>query len=519
MMDDEADAELEATRRYVVAATQEIPVYADPELAGPAFAQLAPGSTLLAAELRSDASGSLRMRIGAPNGWIDPQGLEPAPAPRPVALKWSDFEAAQGELAPGDHYGIVFPTSHEAFEEMGSAFLTQAFRASGVLTEAQEVLRIEAYERVDSGGASITASFDAVYADPLVSGLTKAPTKLFVKMPAADVQRKFVSSHMLFGETEFARFISNAPFPVPVSRYVFGDYCRQTTNGILITERIPFGEHPIEKAHPKGLDALLPNAEEHYRALNVGLAQIVAFHKRGGLGEELEEVFPFRAEGSFMPAPPVGGLIDFITGDARHLLPDEMTTPSFVTRFQSDAEWILANLRPLAAALNKDVDYTGFCHANLNLDNAWFWRDEEDTLRAGLIDWGAAGQMSIGQAYYGMLFASRPERMLGLRRELVRDFVAEYERASGIELSANALLRRAKVACLLTLPMIVFASEQFLERYGRNELAETRSISDAAHEQDSGFQTMFAMLGNVLMEWLDPELDPLEVCRSLLGEQ
>ncbi len=505
----------EITRRYIVTAAEGLAVYPHPSGEDSALSHLPEGTILVCAELLESAAAERRMRISAPAGWIDPSELAEAPKPSSFALAWPEFEENHTAHAAGDHYGIPFPLTHAEFKEMGAAFLTKAFHAAGTLSPKNEVIDIHAYHQVDGGGASITAAFDVRYANEL---RPTPPKTLFAKMPASDIQRKFVSSHMLFGETEFARLSSKLELPIDVSRYVFGDYCQLTANGILITERIGFGDPPIEKAHPKGLDALLQDADEHYRALNGLLAQLVAFHKRGGFGPQLEEIFPFRSSGGTMPPVAIDGLLDFITHRVPHLLPPEMSSPTFLTRLEKDAGWILAHLKELATALHRDVDYTGFCHANLNLDNAWFWRDAEGQLQAGLIDWGAAGQMSIGQAFYGMLFASEPVKMLPLRRALVDSFIEDYAEASGIRLDFDALLSRAKIACLLNLPMIVFASQQFLQNYAEIDLGQIEGLSDPSFVNDDGFQTMFAMLGNCLMEWFDDDFDPVEACRACLKE-
>ena len=34
-----------------------------------------------------------------------------------------------------------------------------------------------------------------------------------------------------------------------------------------------------------------------------------------------------------------------------------------------------------------DPDYIAYAHPNLNIDNAYWWRDDKGVLDAGLIDW------------------------------------------------------------------------------------------------------------------------------------
>ena len=48
-------------------------------------------------------------------------------------------------------------------------------------------------------------------------------------------------------------------------------------------------------------------------------------------------------------------------------------------------------------------DYIALCHWNANVDNAWFWRDDDNDLRCGLMDWGCVSQMNIAMAIWGAM--------------------------------------------------------------------------------------------------------------------
>lgn len=46
----------------------------------------------------------------------------------------------------GDHFGLAIPADPETLRAGGTAFLTRAFRASGVLIDGNEVARISGYQ-------------------------------------------------------------------------------------------------------------------------------------------------------------------------------------------------------------------------------------------------------------------------------------------------------------------------------------------------------------------------------------
>ena len=46
-----------------------------------------------------------------------------------LAIKHGDFAKKQLHSLPGDRYGMVFPHTREQLEQMGPAWLTQAFHA------------------------------------------------------------------------------------------------------------------------------------------------------------------------------------------------------------------------------------------------------------------------------------------------------------------------------------------------------------------------------------------------------
>ena len=85
------------------------------------------------------------------------------------------------------------------------------------------------------------------------------------------------------------------------------------------------------------------------------------------------------------------------------LLPANVAHRSSCRRLRSDAPRSLQHEHAVARHLAADTDYVALCHWNANVDNAWFWRDADDALHCGLMDWGCVSQMNVGMALWGAM--------------------------------------------------------------------------------------------------------------------
>ena len=173
--------------------------------------------------------------------------------------------------ATGDRVGVPFPADPAALRDGGPRFLTEAFRASGVLAGDDIVTAITDFRQVAGGSTGRKVVLSVSY-DKRAPAL---PTELFVKF-----SRDFDNPTRDRGRTQMEpevrlASLSRAPgFPIAVPSVLFGDYQRQTGTGILITERIQFGDNGIERQYHKCLDYEMPEPLEHYRALLSALARL-----------------------------------------------------------------------------------------------------------------------------------------------------------------------------------------------------------------------------------------------------
>jgi len=503
--------------RYSIKSEAGTAVTADCSPASEVIHHLPPGTIVVCAEVRADDDGAERVRISSPAGWVSAEDLEPAaPAPK-FDLDFETFSKRHLTVAPGDHYGLEFPFTIEALREAGPAFLTAAFRAAGSIAADNEVTEIVELKRLGIRGASENAFLTVAYAKAQ-PGLH---TDLFVKFPPAEIGHKFGLSRMSSGEVEMMRLSGQRTLPIEMARYYFGDHSDLTTNYILITERVRFGEPPIEPAYRKGYDQHVPEIDDHYRVLTKALARLVAAHKAGAIGYDLENRFPYaRAGRDFAPIDNaedlVHRLIDFISRVAPHLFVAETTTPAFLERWREDVLFGLRHKDTVIAYLHKNVDYTGLCHPNLNVDNAWFWRDGAGQLHAGLLDWGGAGQMSIAQALDGMVMMPDPKMYTRLRHDLIATFISEYAELSGVILDVEELTLQCKagiystaICTILTIIVdAVFAMPE--EAY--------KGMKDIYDDtlQSTGMVAAIIWIDNTLREWLE-DVTPGDACRRIVA--
>ena len=369
-------------------------------------------------------------------------------------IETTTIEAAFIDWARGDRFGIDLPAHPEALLAGGPAFLTRAFQASGALAPDNSVVAITHFEEWQIGGTGPKALLSVAYArdEPGLSG------DLFVKFSRSftDKTRDRVRYHME-PEVKLANLSRDPAFPVAVPQCVYADFHHASGTGILITERIPFGQGAVEPHHAKCMDQLLPEPVAHYSVLMATLALLSGTHKSGRLGASVDSDFPFDVEKMVIArrnyydegqlADRARRLAQFIT-QYSHLVPPHLADPGFLEGFCADAPRLIAQQDAISRFLLSRSEMIALCHWNANIDNAWFWRDPAGALQCGLIDWGSVGQMHICQTIWGSLGGSEPDILNSHLGELLDLFIAEYARAGG------ALLNRAELERHLDLYII-----------------------------------------------------------------
>jgi hypothetical protein len=405
----------------------------------------------------------------------------------------------------GEQFGLAIPADPDALRGGGARFLTDAFRASGVLADGNAVTGLTEFREVAGGSTGRKAVLSVEYDRPQ-PGLH---TDLFVKFSRyLDNPVRDVGKTQMEPEVRFAA-LSRAPgFPIAVPAVQFADYDRETGTGILISERIAFGHNGIERQYHKCLDYDMPDPVGHYRALLTALGCLAGTYGSGRLSEPLAARFPLDVRAATVgDRAPLGaeklhrrvtqlaGFIETHPG----LLPARVGSPEFLARLRDEVPRVARHEHTILAQLADDTDYVALCHWNANVDNAWFWRDRGGVLSCGLLDWGCVGQMNMGMAIWGAMSGAETDMWNWHFDELLRLFAGEVERCGGPRLDPDRLRRHTLlyaaamgVAWLLDVPALIRA------RFGA---AAPASRMDPRIRYDEGVRAPLQMLANLLSLW------------------
>ena len=413
---------------------------------------------------------------------------------------------ADDRWVTGDHFGIPIPADPAALRAGGTAFLTEAFRASGALNADTSVAGISRFEEVPGGSTGRKLLLRVEYDKP--DG--QPHTDLFVKFsrdlenPIRDRGKTQMESEVLFAS------LSRAPgFPITVPANQFADYHRDTGTGILISERIHLGANGIERQYHKCLDYEMPQRLDHYRALLTALARLVGYHRSGRLPAGLASQFPadIRAAtvGERIPISPdkldrrLTRLAEF-AHTSPGLLPANVRSPEFMARLREDAPRFLEHEPAVWSYLAAQPDYIALCHWNANVDNAWFWRDADEVLHCGLLDWGCVGQLNVAMALWGAMSGAETDLWDCHLDGLLGLFVSEIRGHGGPDLSVGELHDQLvlyvgimAVTWLLDVPALIRS------RFG--DAARWLSRHDPAVKDDESVRAPLQMLTNALNLW------------------
>lgn len=295
-----------------------------------------------------------------------------------------------------------------------------------------------------STGAKFFLTVEYAKPDPSLT------TELFVKFSRdfADPRRDTPGRWEMEPEVPFSEISRDAEFPIKVPIAYFADYEAVSGTGLIITERIAFGRHPIEPHRRKCLDHLtLANPLPYYRSIVTALARLAAAQKAGRFAPDIQTRFPFDpVHGSadpirFSEAELMSELTRCADFAARcsQLLPEEVRSPVFQAKMIEDALRVRVHEAEIQSYLRGNPDFIALLHWNAHIDNCWFWRAPDGELHCGLIDWGRVGQITFGSALWGCLSAAHHDVWDHHLDELLSAFADEYRKGGGPVIAVDEL--------------------------------------------------------------------------------
>ncbi|MBB3600959.1 hypothetical protein FHT40_000592 [Mycolicibacterium sp. BK556] len=405
----------------------------------------------------------------------------------------------------GDDTAVELPMHPAALSAAGSRFLTTALHAYGSLSPGNTVARITECTEIGGGSTGRKALLSVEYTWPQ----PHLPTTLFAKFSRdLDDPLRDVGRTQMQPEVRFAELARRPGFPITVPTTVFADYHAASGTGILITERIPFGVNGVEPQHHKCLDYEMPCPKEHYDVVVTALGQLAGWH-RSGAADDVGDRFPVDLQAATVgERPPLNEArlarqLKRLTGFAEthpDLLPANVREPQFLSDLASQIPLILAGERALWSHLAASADHIALCHWNANVDNAWFWRDADGSLRCGLLDWGCVSQLNVAMALWGALSAAETSLWDEHFEDLVSLFAKEYHAAGGPPIVPEALAAQVvRYAAIMGATWLLDVPRLIRARLG--EEATTMTRFDPAIKHDEALRAPLQMLTNVLNLW------------------
>jgi len=265
-------------------------------------------------------------------------------------------------------------------------------------------------------------------------------------------------------------------------RCYFADMNRKTTHSIIIMEVIPYGNKKIPDAGefcpPTGKyrDWDVPNVVDLYYAHTKALAQFCGTYTASkGKSEQIDlcfmdegslrfrqSVFGYAANMSMeqrdkeflklMQDPNLAGFAqsqgfppnvataflqlaeDFVSKVAPQYFPKDLTEPKMKEKIFKEGHEMAHYLSEMGFYSALQPEYFALAHPNAQIDNAFFWRREDRSMACGLTDFGSMSHMQMPGMLQGGWCGAEPEVMDDHEENLVKVFIAEYERCCGVKL-------------------------------------------------------------------------------------
>ncbi len=213
-------------------------------------------------------------------------------------------------------------------------------------------------------------------------------------------------------EVRFALLSSTPGFPIAVPKCLFADYHAPSGTGLLITDRIPYGDSGIEPHYDKCMDYEMPDPVGHYQALLGALGRLAGTHKAGRLPAELVDQFPVDMErlsvGDRVPYTAdqlqrrVDRLAEFAAAQPG-LLPANVRSPEFICRLRHEVVRFPEHEKAIWRWLADAFRLCGAVPLERQRGQRMVLADRDGGLECGLMDWGCVGQMNVAMAIWGAM--------------------------------------------------------------------------------------------------------------------
>ncbi|CAE7742245.1 FNTB [Symbiodinium pilosum] len=390
-------------------------------------------------------------------------------------------------LFEGHFSGLKFPHNAEQLKSFGPSWYTQAFHKFGTLPSDNSVVKVVHVEQLPhsgfdaAGGAGHKAFIELQYAKPDPN----LHTKLFAKYPwdffESETGKRYRMQISTYQDMDSLELLTNIScehlFPFRIPKLYFADINRDTTNYVLIVERIPFGRRGkvvngkvTEKIERKPFeilpvcgkyqDYLLEDAPSIYYALFREMAHLAAWDHQGRYDSVLGPMTRYSEEDFLntqvrVRKPQKQKKLDVFKGGCKSMIEkgvdfalnvgSQIFTPA--GRDKKKLEKLMKEITEIAPHFDdirlyvaNSSDWVAAMHMNLQADNAYFWHDENGDLDVGVFDWCGFSRTAFVGNFMGCLSGADADLLDAHEEGLMRMFCDEYERYGGPRIDPAELL-------------------------------------------------------------------------------
>ena len=289
--------------------------------------------------------------------------------------------------------------------------------------------------------------------------------------------------------------------PVEAPKTYFADRNETSCNFILITEKLHYASDTL---HPHGTRAELPPMalQRAYTKLcdhHIGSAPLeyydVLVRKLGTLAGwyKADHTRAAKLNADFQIGPPGFGagstpeamgtqldmLVEFMGTVGYMVFPPDVADVGYLANFKAEVLHMAKHFGAITEHLLSDPDYIAYTHPNLNIDNAYWWRDEQGKLDAGLIDWSGFRATEVTSHLDMCLFAGEWPLQEANQQPLLAAFAQAYSEGGGPQLDVAELSLRFDLTLALSFAGQVGVAPTIYSKIPRREWPTVTDRMDA----------------------------------------
>mmetsp|Transcript_70587 Transcript_70587/g.163149 ORF Transcript_70587/g.163149 Transcript_70587/m.163149 type:complete len:301 (+) Transcript_70587:360-1262(+) len=202
----------------------------------------------------------------------------------------------------------------------------------------------------------------------------------------------------------------------------------------------------------------------------------------------MQGIFAGGAKKSKMVSRWVENTLKFVNTVAPWLFPEDVKEKDFLAQFGAQMDQLnkAANCIGYWASDAEDFSerFFGLMHPNLQVDNAFFWTDDDGEYHAGLLDWGGCGYMNYSGVFLGAVSGAEPEVYLEHEEKWFRCFADEFTRFGGGDMDPDLLVKMSRLMYASGMPSSL--TKVGTDCLGLTTEEEWKSIKDRKDEKLMG---------------------------------